>query len=398
MSALQLLTKVTRRCNLRCSYCNDWRSRSETMSHETFERLVSGCLGDKSPYDTVAFIWHGGEPTMVSPDWFRRTFEIQQTRRGRTQTVANGIQTNATLLSDRWLDLLAEHPEVTLSVSVDATPDVHNALRVNSRFEGTWARVVEGLGRLRDASIPYDLLFVLSDEVRALEPSEVWGSLSDLSPRAVDFVPVRPPNQGTDSPSLPETRVPQFAEIAGWQAWACQLFDLWWSQPSSVPIRTFESIMATLIAAESPLCVLGTNCFGRVMAVEPDGAIGSCDIFYNEPGHVYGQAGDKIWEFDLQSALPALREAEDERILGLASTCAWLDRCHGGCPHDDLVHRQQGFSKASQQCCGWAPLYEHVSSLALASLEAARALRAGSAAIVSAVSVSGARHSREGGR
>jgi len=42
-----VVVKVTRLCNLRCSYCHDWRDGAgQTMTFGVLARVIAGVLGD----------------------------------------------------------------------------------------------------------------------------------------------------------------------------------------------------------------------------------------------------------------------------------------------------------------------------------------------------------------
>src|SRR5262245_4085757 len=99
LSRVALIVKVTRRCNLRCSYCHDWRSTGEIMSFPVLARTISSALQE---FETVEFIWHGGETTLVPIDFYRKVMAIQARFRRPGCGVHNAIQTNATRLDDNW--------------------------------------------------------------------------------------------------------------------------------------------------------------------------------------------------------------------------------------------------------------------------------------------------------
>jgi uncharacterized protein len=48
----------------------------------------------------VVVAWHGGEPTMMGLDFFRRAIDLERQYARPGQGVLNTIQTNGTLLTD----------------------------------------------------------------------------------------------------------------------------------------------------------------------------------------------------------------------------------------------------------------------------------------------------------
>jgi uncharacterized protein len=168
---LTLIVKVTRSCNLRCAYCSEWRARSPTMTISTLEALISRALED-SP-SIVQFAWHGGEPTLVPLEFYRRVVEFQQRYARPGQVISSGIQTNGTLLDDQWIAFLQEGG-LSVGVSLDGPPELHDKVRRTAGDRPTWRTIRGGLDRMERAGIPYGISMVLSAEMVALGPERIW--------------------------------------------------------------------------------------------------------------------------------------------------------------------------------------------------------------------------------
>ncbi|MCB1261310.1 MAG: radical SAM protein, partial [Acidimicrobiales bacterium] len=169
-------------CNLDCTYCfflskealypgDRFRMRDDVL--ETYLRqLLESQAG---PEVTVA--WQGGEPTLMGVEFFRRVVALVDELRRPGQVVHHTIQTNATLLTDEWCALLAEH-RFLVGVSIDGPPAMHDAYRVDKRGGPTFAKVRQG----------YDLLVAHGVDVNVLttvhaanqdHPLEVYRFLRD---------------------------------------------------------------------------------------------------------------------------------------------------------------------------------------------------------------------------
>ena len=96
-----LITKVTRICNLRCHYCNEWEDTKTVMSFRTLAQLTNRALGHPDA-KAVTFIWHGGEPLVRGRDFYNKALYLQKHCRRDRQTVKNAIQTNGTLVNADW--------------------------------------------------------------------------------------------------------------------------------------------------------------------------------------------------------------------------------------------------------------------------------------------------------
>jgi len=55
----------------------------------------------------IGFSWHGGEPTLLGLDYFHKIVELQRRHQPRGRRIVNGIQTNGTLLDEKWCRFLS---------------------------------------------------------------------------------------------------------------------------------------------------------------------------------------------------------------------------------------------------------------------------------------------------
>ncbi|EQD79036.1 Radical SAM domain protein, partial [mine drainage metagenome] len=62
-----------------------------------------------------------------------------------------GIQTNAMLINDEWIDLFEKH-KVSVGVSLDGPKETNDKERRDHRGHGTYTRTVSGLIKLQDAA------------------------------------------------------------------------------------------------------------------------------------------------------------------------------------------------------------------------------------------------------
>lgn len=79
---------------------------------------------------------------MMGLDFFKKVTEYQMEYGRSGVTVANGFQTNATLLDDEWAEHLAKY-KFLVGVSVDGPAEVHDRFRINNDGKGTHVDVIE---------------------------------------------------------------------------------------------------------------------------------------------------------------------------------------------------------------------------------------------------------------
>lgn len=357
MFPLQILIKATRACNLRCTYCNDWRTESPVLEEPLLDELFARALSVSS-YDHLAFIWHGGEPMTLPVEYYVKAIELQRRHGSDRRRVVNAIQTNGTLISSAWIKFLREN-RFSVSVSMDGPEQVHGNTRPNIGGHSSHPMVQRGIKRLRDEGIPFGSLFVVTGEMRQAGADVIWEYILELGLTDVDFIAARPPIEGPHGRQSP-TVSPQFTSMKDWSYFMRDLFDLWWGSDVAVSIRTFESIMSRVIGATPEVCLLSGTCLGSVFAVEPDGTVTACDVFAGSQGFDYGNLRDLDFDSIVRTdRMRSIRTWNEHRLEGLRD-CEFFEDCQGGCPENHLVYTDQGLPSEIGRCCGWAPLIRHI--------------------------------------
>ncbi|RPI41506.1 MAG: radical SAM protein, partial [Bacteroidetes bacterium] len=91
-------------CNMACSYCYYLEKERLFKGKEMFlmpevlleEYIVQHINTCTEP--VIHFSWHGGEPTILGLDYFRKIVALQRKHQPAGRDIRNGIQTNGTLL------------------------------------------------------------------------------------------------------------------------------------------------------------------------------------------------------------------------------------------------------------------------------------------------------------
>lgn len=94
------------------------------------------------------------------------------------------VQTNATLLTDTWCELLAAY-DIRVGVSVDGPVEI-NTERVDLRGKRAFDRIERGIQRLRDHGIPFSVISVVTAET-INRPEELLDYLGKLGCDSAGF-------------------------------------------------------------------------------------------------------------------------------------------------------------------------------------------------------------------
>jgi len=164
-------------CNLDCDYCFYLEkqalfsnNRGFRMSDTVLQTFIENYIRSQSP-PVVEFVWQGGEPTLLGVEFFERVIELQRPF-SNTKTIKNSLQTNGTLLTERWCKFLKKH-DFMVGISLDGPQQIHDQHRHDKRGKGTFDMVMQGLRLLQKHEVPFNVLACVSRE-SANHPLEVY--------------------------------------------------------------------------------------------------------------------------------------------------------------------------------------------------------------------------------
>lgn len=338
-------------CNLRCAYCFYLAKKSlypqtarPRMSDAVLERMIGSYMATDQP--TYSFGWQGGEPTLMGAAFFRRVTELQQAYGRAGALVANGLQTNATLIDDELAEHLARY-RFLVGVSLDGPQPRHDLHRLTADGRGSHARVLQGLETLRRARVEYNVL-VLVNRDNAQRPAEIYRYLLDLGVTFHQYIPCVELDQ--------EGRLePYSVDGALWGDFLLGILDEWVKgDVRRVSVRQFDSVLTMLVDGTPNVCHMGADC-RQYFVVEHNGDVYPCDFFV-EPGLRLGNIMSDGWD-DL-AASPKFRQfgQQKSRWNESCSSCPFVRLCAGDC----LKHRLYADgdpSHLSLLCDGWKRFY-----------------------------------------
>ncbi|MDR3600417.1 MAG: anaerobic sulfatase maturase [Desulfosporosinus sp.] len=345
-------------CNLECSYCyyletgRFAQSQSQSrMSDSLLERYIHQYI-ESSPGPVVQFTWHGGEPTLAGLNFYRLAVELQKRHLPEGWSCWNNLQTNGILLDDEWCSFLADaHFDVGLSI--DGTQWLHDQNRKDHSGSGSYERAVAAVRRLQAYGIQPDLLCTVTSAT-AQEPLAlaVYRTLKDLNTGWIQFIPiVRLTADGQPTADSVTSE--------GYGAFLCAVFDEWVRHDlGRLNVQLFAEMALVWSGGKASLCWMAPTC-GRVLILEHDGNVYSCDHFVNPDHHIGNLESSPLSEL---ADLPVQRRFGNEKQTKLplqCHACSWLALCNGGCPKDRFVLAENGEQGLNYLCGGLRQFFTH---------------------------------------
>jgi uncharacterized protein len=156
-----------------------------------------------SPDEISRFSWHGGEPTVLGVDYFRRIVDIQRRHRPSGRTIVNGMQTNGTLVDEEWGRFLAAEG-FAVGLSLDGPRELHDRYRLTRDGRSTFEETMRGYEILRRHGVPTDILCVVSAN-NVEHPAEVYGFFKEIGASYATFLPLVEPRPNAPGGVSPDT-------------------------------------------------------------------------------------------------------------------------------------------------------------------------------------------------
>jgi uncharacterized protein len=354
-----VILKIASLCNLNCTYCymynhedKSYLLRPKTISDETFEATLGAIRRYCERNGTrMAINFHGGEPTLVGAERFDALAERARETLGEHLSLL-AMQTNATLLDDRWIDVL-QRRQVHVGVSLDGPREINDFARVDHAGRGSYDRVLAGLRRLQAGGLSPRVLSVVNPGTSG---ADAYAHLRSLELEAFDFLlpDVSHDNKDRFYGTFGSTPVADFLIPA---------FDAWLDENNpAVDVRLFSEVVTYLLGGEIVSDSFGNPRMGYLI-VDTDGAIEALDAL-RVCGDGVAASGLNVLEHefdDLARGLPLVYQAVEEGfpLPRACGRCPERELCAGGyLPH--RYSRANGFDNASVWCADILAFLAHV--------------------------------------
>lgn len=345
-------------CNLDCKYCYYLKKDKLYPKGESFrmpdivleEYIVQHIEASAEP--VIRFSWHGGEPTVLGLDYFRKIVALQRKHQPANQRIANGMQTNGILLDEAWCRFLKDE-NFSVGLSLDGPEDEHNRYRVTKGGMPTHAQAKQGYELLREYRVYTDILCVVNAH-NVHFPLKLYRFFKKIEAEYVSFLPVVEQQSDAEG-GVSSLSVPPDA----WGNFLCTIFDEWVSRDiGRIKVQIFEEAARTAFGQEHSLCIFRPVC-GDIPVVEHNGDFYSCDHFVDN-NHRLGN----IIEMPLLELLESPRQrafgrAKRDSLPRYCRECEVRAMCNGGCPKNRFIRTPEGESGLNYLCAGYRQFFFH---------------------------------------
>lgn len=345
-------------CNLDCHYCYYLQKEQlypDTRTFRMADDLLEAYIVQQiaiTPGDEILFSWHGGEPTILGLDYFRRIVELQARHCPAGKRVANSIQTNGVLLNEAWCRFFKDE-RFAVGLSVDGPRELHDAYRVTKDQRATHAQVMQGYRLLRRHDIAVDLLCVVhAGNVR--HPLEVYRFFKEIGAQYISFIPLV-----EHVPGAPGTVTDRTVPAKAFGEFLSAIFDEWVRRDMGrIIVQIFEEAARPAYGLRHSLCIFRPTC-GDVPVIEHNGDFYQCDHFVTPAYRLGNIRQTPLGEMIDSPAQETFGNAKRDTLPRYCRECPVLAMCNGGCPKDRIIATPDGEPGLNYLCEGYKTFFLH---------------------------------------
>ena len=358
LQSLEVVLKITERCNLNCDYCyffnagdDSYKGHSAFISNDTVALLVQRLRQFSREYglQRIAIHLHGGEPLLMPKAQFDGICEEIRSNLAPVVDLSMTIQTNGMLIDLEWIEIFNRHG-LQVGVSLDGAQAHNDAHRLDHHGRSSYEATVRGLALCQEhLHQPPVILAVIGEE---FDPGKIYGHFrNDLNAEHLDFL-------------LPHQNHDNFrGDAEAYGEFLIKVFDMMVNDEESVSVRFIDHFLARIYGQ-------GNFLFGNgradpeylLITVSSDGGVGPDDTLRSTKywsGYEYRDLKSSSLEEIIQDPLFHEFEHFKKTPASACSDCCWRDVCGSGQP----VHRyasSNGFDNPSVYCQGLDRFYTHV--------------------------------------
>ena len=269
-------------CNLKCRYCFYLEKTSLYEADECWkmpdaalEIFIRDYIAAQ-PGEHVSFAFQGGEPTLLGLKNFEKIIAYQK-KHARGKHIENALQTNGTLIDDKWAHFLAEN-QFLVGISIDGPEELHNAYRVDPAGHDTFKRVFQGIKMLQKHGVSFNTLSCVN-AITVKHPAKIYKFLKGIGSKYLQFIPIverevdtaatklglehsappdlrTPPNKPTP-PKMSPWAVPAYA----YGDFLIRIYNEWIQRDvGKIFVQLFDCTLNQLVSGQSTTCVFAETC------------------------------------------------------------------------------------------------------------------------------------------
>lgn len=358
-----VIAKPTKDCNADCSYCSAPPDGNGSWSFDDFKTIFDRLLPRLT--GQVDWIWHGGEPMLMGPDFFEKCHEYAVSVH---PGINFAIQTNLlSYNSKRWKGVFENIFGGRISTSFDPYQKYRTVKGSASTYDRLFWRALDQ--SINDGFRP--LVIGVYDEGSIPTAFEIYDKAVSYGVQGFDirYNYAYPAGRANSSGMLITPR--SYGQML------IDLYDRWIVEVPHFNITPLDQMLEKVAGYRNMQCPWTRSCGGRFITVDPNGDAYNCSEFSDlgDTKYRFGnlltsevQTGPKEMVFfppsvvieGIQSS-PASREIISRHVLlpPDCKSCRHYAECEGGCARDAVIF-ERGMAGKFGYCESWKMVFDRL--------------------------------------
>lgn len=325
---MQVIVKLTTKCNLGCVYCSEGDKCQMDLSLNTLYKLIDELplLLDKYHDKNISLLWHGGEPLVIGKSYLIKAMQYASEKLQKYD-LSFAMQTNGTLIDEEWITIFKQF-NVGIGISLDGYKEIHDKNRLTKNHQPTFDLVLNNIKLLKQHGISAGTLMVLNTAEK-IDVDKLFDFLKDnnLQPK---IHPVIPCGRAKDEPAEQIDMIyKNYIELMK------TLYQKVMTSDTKFIIEPLDSLMNTILGISSVReCSFNGNCGKNFICLYANGDVGFCgrDGSLDKDRYMYGNINDNSL-ISLYESLNAqkIRQRQEYLKQNDCKNCPDWKFCHGGC-------------------------------------------------------------------
>ena len=337
---LSIVVKPTLSCNIGCRHCYHADERTDgVISEGTLEKVIRLA---SSGYETVRFIWHGGEPLTLPLKFYKKAISLQERYFGKdSHRVSNTVQTNGTLIDKRFMNFCREKK---INVGVSFEGPCNDMMR----------KMTETVQKNLDMMKKEGHMFSVSSTVcrNAVTKMEMMYDHFVGNGMALSLSPVIRLGSATPD-TVPDADEYADASIRTFNKW---LYDV----NAETPLMPHLLYVASALGEQSPSDCAHSSCAMKWMCVYPNGDIYPCAKGCPSRFRLCNiDDVERLSDAFRKDAMGEFLTQTIERRERCMAECELFRYCNGGCSVDALSEGSMS-SNGGNSCKIFKKVFSHI--------------------------------------
>ena len=358
---MAVIIKPTYACNASCEYCQVHKLGAffKPMSKETFS-LIEKKLDlffkslSKTKKAKITFYWLGGEPTLMSEDFFENVYEVTK---NSEQNITHKIQTNLTLFHKKELKNLKRvlrdfSGESLKSYAISTSIDPVSGARVLKNQKSYDKEFFKSLIHIKKEGATYHAVYTVHKDSLHKEKI-IYYFFKRLGFSGFNLNAICDYESGFRDEKKIGMTPREYGEFL------IRMWDVWERDDFSMYIIPFYSwkLLRDKKDSSKLRCFNNGRCNSTLCAIGPNGDLFTCDRAMQAKQAPLGNIlKDDIKKmFEKKVHVDRVRYLKENDCAG----CKWWEYCKGSCPYESRAEYEGGFGK-SYWCEGYKMLFEHI--------------------------------------